>query len=47
VLGTRSVHMAMRRGPALWNIRYGLPEKQKNGMWHAFEESVTMLTDTL
>jgi PAB-dependent poly(A)-specific ribonuclease subunit 2 len=21
-LGTRSVHMAMRRGPALWNIRY-------------------------
>jgi len=22
VLGTRSVHMAMRRGPALWNIRY-------------------------
>lgn len=22
-LGTRSVHMAMRRGPALWNIRYG------------------------
>ena len=22
-LGTRSVHMASRRGPALWNIRYG------------------------
>nr|4D0K_A Chain A, A-SPECIFIC RIBONUCLEASE SUBUNIT PAN2 [Thermochaetoides thermophila] len=22
VLGTRSVHMAMRRGPALWNIRH-------------------------
>jgi hypothetical protein len=24
-LGTRSVHMAMRRGPALWNIRCGPP----------------------
>jgi len=39
--------MAMRRGPALWNIRYGLPGKQKNRMCRAFEESVTMLTDAL
>jgi PAB-dependent poly(A)-specific ribonuclease subunit 2 len=21
-LGPRSIHMAMRRGPALWNVRY-------------------------